>query len=215
MVSLEHKLKMLGSATWTHSQLHRIGDECLAHLDIVRRFLSGLECLQSHSGNGYVELKIEDDNLAWVCIERIPAEADVIDLKKIGWDHGEVCTEWFFRFAPICQSCGGTGGSLIAGIHNGEEFREWKQCPDCAPQIVPWASYMEIVPHSENKIWVRWTGIDGIYRWLHPDTRTWVEEPHQINMPMFRDYATARKAADESPEPPTWAEYAAKTEGGA
>ncbi len=73
---------------------------------------------------------------------------------------------------------------------------------------VPWASYMEIHPMASRQIWVRWCGVDGIYRWLHPTERRWVEEPEQIGMPTFPDYATARKAADESPEPPTWNEYA-------
>lgn len=75
--------------------------------------------------------------------------------------------------------------------------------------MVPWRTFMEIVPKEEGQIWVRWTGYDGIYRWLHPDTKQWVEEPNQINMPMFPDYHSAREAADNSPKPPTWDEFAA------
>lgn len=70
--------------------------------------------------------------------------------------------------------------------------------------VAPWSSYMEIHPMAPGKIWVRWCGVDGIYRWLHPDRRVWVEEPDQIDMPTFTDYASARIAADNSPEPPTW-----------
>lgn len=54
---------------------------------------------------------------------------------------------------------------------------------------------------------VRWCGYDGVYRWLHPVSRKWIEENDQIYMPTFPDYKSARMAADESPEPPTWQEF--------
>lgn len=78
-----------------------------------------------------------------------------------------------------------------------------------ASEKSPWASYMEIHPQAEGKIWVRWCGCDGIYRWLHPVEDVWVEEPNQIDMPNFASYDEARAAAELSPEPPTWQEWLA------
>ena len=72
---------------------------------------------------------------------------------------------------------------------------------------VPWASYLEIGWKSQGNYWVRWTGADGIYRWLHATEKRWLEEPEQITMPAFSNYATAQLAANDSPEPPTWQEF--------
>ena len=76
----------------------------------------------------------------------------------------------------------------------------------CYPhvQVKPWAKFLEIIYKNQNEYWVRWTGDDGIYRWLHPLDNRWIEEPHQIDMPCFSNFAAARLAADFSPEPPTW-----------
>lgn len=76
--------------------------------------------------------------------------------------------------------------------------------------IAPWASHLYIGQKSHDQIWVRWCGSDYIYRWLHPVKNQWVEEPEQINMPTFSNYASAYLAANQSPEPPTWQEFVAK-----
>lgn len=95
------------------------------------------------------------------------------------------------EFERICQEELGSGNSIFT----------------TGNPTVPWASYMEIFPLSQRKICVRWCGIDGIYRWLHPILMMWVEEPNQMSMTHFTDYASAKTAADKSPEPPTWGEY--------
>lgn len=99
-----------------------------------------------------------------------------------------------------CQSDSGCGAHYNA-----------EKCTSLPPLTVPWATYCEIFPQDQGKIWVRFTGPDGIYRWLHPVEKRWVEEPDQIDMPMFPDFATARAAADISPEPPKWAEVVLHT----
>lgn len=81
-----------------------------------------------------------------------------------------------------------------------------KSYPKSAP-VVPWASSLYIGFSSSllhNSFWVRWTGADGVYRWLHPTEKRWVGEPEQIEMPKFSNYASAQLAANYSPEPPTW-----------
>ncbi len=97
-----------------------------------------------------------------------------------------------------------------------DEGREQLEGFDCSAGFAPiqtsrkpWARYMWIEPNTSGYFWLRWTGADGIYRWLHPTEKKWVEEPHQIDMPLFPDRTTAMRAANESPEPPTWREYAA------
>lgn len=72
-----------------------------------------------------------------------------------------------------------------------------------------WARYMWIEQRAPGQIWVRWTGADGIYRWLHPTENRWVEEPEQVGMPLFRNHASAMLAARRSPMPPTWGEVSA------
>lgn len=79
--------------------------------------------------------------------------------------------------------------------------------PHSTIQTPPWAHYLQIMPKQSNQIWVRWTGADGIYRWLHAAENRWVEEPEQIAMPLFTNYGRARLAARRSPEPPTWQEF--------
>lgn len=94
-----------------------------------------------------------------------------------------------------CQSDSGSGTHYEA-----------RECRGEPPLAMPWASACEIFPKAEREIWVRFTGADGIYWWLHPIEKRWVGEPEQTNMPMFVDYTSARAAADASPEPPTWSE---------
>lgn len=83
---------------------------------------------------------------------------------------------------------------------------ELKKEVDCFPTVpkVPWADLLYIGWIDSNKFWVRWTGQDGIYRWLHSLENRWIEEPNQKNMPYFNNYAEAQLAANNSPEPPTW-----------
>ena len=68
-------------------------------------------------------------------------------------------------------------------------------------------SCCEIGFREAGKWWVRFTGNDGIYRWLHPDG-TWVEEPNQINMPDYPSRFAAESAlARATPMPPElWTE---------
>ena len=70
-----------------------------------------------------------------------------------------------------------------------------------------WAPYCQIFAAAENKIFVRYCGMDGIYRWLHATERRWVDEPDQTRIPLFVDFKSAREAANNSPEPPTWQEF--------
>lgn len=72
----------------------------------------------------------------------------------------------------------------------------------------PWVKHLTIGCMDNEKWWVRWTGADGIYRWLHPETNQWVEEPNQIGMPTHNTELLATMAAEKSPKPPTWDEYA-------
>lgn len=72
----------------------------------------------------------------------------------------------------------------------------------------PWVKYLTIGCMDDAKWWVRWTGADGIYRWLHPETNQWVDEPQQIGMPTHLSQSLAYMAAEKSPMPPTWEEYA-------
>ena len=73
--------------------------------------------------------------------------------------------------------------------------------------IGAWVKWLTIGQMDAGKWWVRWTGADGIYRWLHPNTNQWIEEPHQITMPTFKSELVATLAAEKSPIPPTWEEY--------
>src|SRR3989442_1636304 len=70
----------------------------------------------------------------------------------------------------------------------------------------PWVKRLDIFRRQEGNWWVRWCGIDGIYRWLHPENNQWIEEQNQIDMPLFGSELLATLAAEKSPEPPTWAE---------
>lgn len=99
---------------------------------------------------------------------------------------------------------------IARGMSAGEEKPLELSRGDVRPK--PWARFLTILPKEAGEIWVRWTGADGIYRWLHPVDSWWVEEPDQINMPLFFSYDAARKAADESPEPPTWKEFEKRNE---
>lgn len=64
--------------------------------------------------------------------------------------------------------------------------QEEKRLEEMEDKRQPWVMRLEILTQAKGKWWVRWTGADGCYRWLHPDTNMWIEEPHQINMPMFK-----------------------------
>lgn len=86
--------------------------------------------------------------------------------------------------------------------------QEEKRVEEMEDKRQPWVRRLEIFARSKGKWWVRWTGADGRYRWLHPDTNLWIEEPHQIKMPMFKGELLAAMAAEKSPMPPTWEEYA-------
>lgn len=65
-----------------------------------------------------------------------------------------------------------------------------------------WYHFLEIGCRSDFDFWVRWTGTDYIYRWLHPETNEWIDEPHQITMPGFKTRLEAIEAAKKSPRPP-------------
>lgn len=45
--------------------------------------------------------------------------------------------------------------------------------------------------------WVRRT-VDWLYEWLHPMTREWIGEPHQIEMPSYMTYEAAYEALLEA-----------------
>jgi hypothetical protein len=66
------------------------------------------------------------------------------------------------------------------------------------PPKSPWEGYIDIFPYSTKtagqKWWVRHCDSTGIYRWLHPNTLKWVEEPAQIGMPLFSSQMQARAA---------------------
>lgn len=81
--------------------------------------------------------------------------------------------------------------------------------PRSAVPESPWSRHMTIEQKTAGQIWVRWTGADGIYRWLHPIDKTWIEEPNQIDMPLFPSFASAMLAARRSPKPPAWEEFKA------
>ncbi len=75
---------------------------------------------------------------------------------------------------------------------------------NCLHYVAPWASTCTIMPRAEGEWWVRFTGSDAIYRWLHPQG-VWVEEPDQIGMPLFKTYQEAWAAVYRSVNaPPTW-----------
>lgn len=75
--------------------------------------------------------------------------------------------------------------------------------------LSPWANNLTIgwKLKSNDQYYVRWTGVDGIDRWLHPVENRWVDEHEQKSMPTFTNYASAQLAANKSPKPPTWEEF--------
>ncbi len=75
---------------------------------------------------------------------------------------------------------------------------------NCSHYVAPWASACTIMERCEFEWWVRFTGSDGIYRWLSLQGH-WIEEPNQIGMPLFNCREAAWKAVCCSINaPPTW-----------
>jgi hypothetical protein len=70
-------------------------------------------------------------------------------------------------------------------------------------KIPAWARFVEVWPYSSDKYWARYTGNDGIYRWLHPTENRWVEEPDQVGMPLFPSEIDAWRGVFKSPQPPS------------
>ncbi len=75
---------------------------------------------------------------------------------------------------------------------------------NCRHYVAPWANSCTIMDGPGDGFWVRFTGSDGIYRWLHPNGG-WVEEPNQIGMQMFPARSVAWQVTCASINaPPTW-----------